>query len=151
MILITRILAASMILVHATLGCCAHETLLGDEDCNHGTCITHGSHDHSLTATAGIGSDSLLKNEEVGQDCNHEHQHPVPHECRHTNCKWSAPVSRDQVELILLSFAKNIQRTLSISQVLLLADGSDTHLLWPCFSQCSSSLRTHLAKCVLLL
>jgi len=83
-----RILTVGTIMVHASVGCCAHEGLFlyggacgdsdlvachhadkGDETCDHALAEDHTSDDQS--------------------------KQPTPHECDHAQCIWSAPELRD--------------------------------------------------------
>lgn len=143
-----RVLTAATVLVHATVGCCAHESHWGDEACGHVVCDAGGNHDHS--SKVGLNSASPLALE-MGWDFSHKSGQPAPHECCHENCTWSAPEARDSVDLMLLSFAGSIQWSLNTSVVFLLTEGIDSSVLTPHFSPHLAQVRAHLIKCVLLI
>jgi hypothetical protein len=159
MIQIVRLLTAVAIVVHTTVGCCAHGAHgKNDECCKQNDCCTvkqgnHESHGHAYHDQLGAGelSADLPQTLDSSSTCDHQSQQPAPHECRHANCIWTTPEARDNIDLMSLSFEGNIQWSVNTSLVFLLAYGNESPDLLSFFSPHSAPVRVHLIKCVLLI
>ncbi len=145
-----RLLTAFSILVHATVGCCAHEAceMLG-QDCEHlvGHDI-HECHGHACESENQSACSSSL-----GQSSDHDEypQQGAPHECSHADCEWPIPEVRTSVDQMLLCLTGSAPQAISAPLVILLGDGHATLVLTPTLSPHTAPLRAHLAKCVLLI
>ena len=167
-------LTAVAILVHTTVGCCAHEPHgsrdesreliglcgLGQNDHGQGDHGQgdHGHHDHS---NAAILSAACPMDLESSSTCDHKSPQPAPHECRHADCNWPTTETRVGIDLMLTDFMGSVPWFLgaafvsllfvSLLFISLLGERSDAPGLLPYSSPSTVAVRTHLAKCVLLI
>jgi len=159
-----HLLTAAAILVHATMGCCAHESHDTESHDTSETCCEqssscdseHDDHEHANHSTISHSKNSLPPKEASsvqGLSCTagYQSQQPEPHECSHAGCSLSAPEVRSCADLMLLNFAGTIQWTATAPPVFFLNIGIDSPHLLPDFSLHTVPLRTHLAKSVLLI
>ena len=154
-----HLLTTVAILMHTTVGCCASEAhgvagqccgqmeSHGIESDSHGHHCHTGKADHSSKVAFQMACPSTRKS----SSDSHKSEQPTPHECCHDDCQWPAPEARSCIDLMLLGFAGNSPWILTSPQVLVLGDGRDS--LLPLFDVLTHTvpLRTHLAKCVLLI
>ena len=133
--MLLHLLTAAAIFVHATLGCCAHEAHAVSKTNNEpSTCGCHCEHHHSP-------QDDLSK----------ESPEPVPHECSHTDCKWPAPETRTDTDLLTRDFAGFVPSTATISLASVLGNELDFSALSPHNALHPLPVRAHLAHCVFLI
>jgi hypothetical protein len=157
-----QLLTAAAILVHATLGCCAHESHQGSDtsktanDC----CGTkHDGHQHTQPSKelpsleAGSIAQTICHAGSQEGVRNHEcqAQRPNSHECSHANCSWPYPEARGNTDLILLLPTDISQCDLTASHASALGNAIATSNALPDISPHNLSVRSHLAMCVLLI
>jgi len=150
-----HLLTAAAIFVHATLGCCAHEShevgsAVGNpSDCR--SCELHSSPQASPQASPQDDHDHADLSQEL-QRLSQESQQPASHQCSHADCKWL----QTNVDLLTLDFAGFLPSTVTALLAFSLNNGSlgdgfnFSHLL-PDASMSMLPVRLHLAHCVLLI
>ena len=138
---LVHVLTTVAILLHAAVGCCAHdEHWLATDVCEH--------HDHEVTS----------------HDCHHESEHSLlaieegctsndphtPHACTHARCQWPIPEVRENSEL-LSDFSVALTHFLDSPFVSLFPVGESTLTFSVVFSPHALPVRSHLANCVFLI
>ena len=155
-----RILTAFAIVVHATVGCCAHGThtsamaeahATAQAACVHvdGSAVAHhhggdcaGHADHRLATPESLETSCV---------CNQQSPPPVPHGCCHATCKWPARELRESVDLLILSLSIELESDVNTARPLVLVTFGSS--LRPFSDSVPRTLpvRSHLAKCVFLI
>jgi len=160
---LVHLFTSAAILLHATVGCCAHEEHriasdvcghhnhkidsnheVGGDDC-HDACHAKSEHSPLLLETECAG---LLEAECTGDNPSHPHTPPT---CTHVRCQWPAPEIRDSGELLLLSFSVALTHYLDSPFVSLFSLGKSTWTLSLVYSPHALPVRSHLANCVFLI
>lgn len=152
MIQFVRLLTIVAVLVHSTLGCCAHQAHSKSDTCCEPSDCCGSEHcgseqeglEHASHSDKSHSQEQLLKG-----GC--QSQQTVPHECSHASCKFSVPESRSSADLMSLDAANSIQWTSTASFVFVLGNGIDSLILLPDISLHTMPVRSHLAKSVLLI
>jgi len=163
---LVHLLTAATIFVHATMGCCAHEA----HDAIQGTsgepstscCCEHDTHGQGThgQGTHGQGAHEQGAHEHDGGGLSQELPQPAPHECSHTDCTWPAPEVRNSGDFFSLDFAGIVPWPLSGSRVssselFVLGNGLGNGFNFPGLLPNAFlrilPVRSHLAKCVLLI
>ena len=106
-----QLVTAAAILLHATLGCCAHEVhhvsgyivsdhVVASHNCRHHhdalDVADHESHDHKFSQPA-------------KEHANPQGSQPsTPLSCTHTRCEWPAPELRTDGETLSLEFSGDV-------------------------------------------
>ena len=142
--MLLHLLTAAAIFVHATLGCCAHEThdvrVEKNEPSDCGCCCHHHHPEQSHSEQS---------------DPAEESPEPVPHECNHADCSWPAPEARTDIDLLTLDLTGIVPSTstLSLASILGSLHGNEFNFsgLSPNHSLHTLSVRAHLAHCILLI
>ncbi len=143
------------ILLHATVGCCAHEEhRIASDVCGH--------HNHKVGSNHEIGSEDchedchdesehrllLLEAEYTGSNPSHPHTPPT---CTHVRCQWPAPEIRGSGGPLLLDFSVALTHFLDSPYVSLFPVGKSTRTLSVVYSPHAHPVRSHLANCVFLI
>lgn len=143
-----HLLTTTAIFVHATLGCCAHETHgVAGNRCEPTDCCDselHGQVNESQHQAIGHSQHSLNS----AYLC--QSQQSESHQCEHALCSWSAPDSRSSVELMLQTSLECIHGLQSTSPASFLARGRIS-LLLTSNPDPPATLSKHLAYGVLLI
>ncbi|NOY41479.1 MAG: hypothetical protein GXP26_06545 [Planctomycetes bacterium] len=139
-----HMLTVVAVLVHSTLGCCAHQAHDTSDTCCEPSDCCGSEH-------CGSEQDSLKHADHSDKSQSKESRPTVPHECSHASCKFSVPESRSCADLMSLDAANSIQWTSTVSFVFVLGNGIDSPNLLPDISRHTMPVRTHLAKSVLLI
>ncbi len=144
-----HLLTVAAIFVHATFGCCAHETheveVTASESSECGCCHHHSSHQEEHE------QDDHSQDDLAHDDLSQKGQQPVPHECSHADCKWPAPEARTLTDFELLSSMGILPWNSTNSLASLFGNASDSSLLLPDLASPTLPVRSHLALCVLLI
>lgn len=143
-----HLLTTAAILVHSTLGCCAHEALGIDENSRGRiTCCDVEDHDHQVEEKISAVQPTAL---ELSSVCDHQPHQPTPHECCHENCTWPSPKVRDNADVLFPDLSAKLHWSLDTFD-LLLVSGASVFIFPAEFYQHTLPVRPHLAKCVLLI
>jgi hypothetical protein len=144
-----RLLTATAVLVHATVGCCAHEAHSVHGECSESICCHDiDNHGHSVEGELQAGCSTTLA---LISDNEHKSEQPVPHDCCRDKCKWTDSEARDNFDFVLSGFTGNAACSLIASHGLPQVNRSALILLSRNSSLCTAPVRAHLAKCVLLI
>jgi len=156
-----HLLTAAAIFVHATLGCCAHQSHQGNNTSNtapsNDSCGTkHCDHQHSKELPSlEVGSIAqTLCHASLNEGVNTpeiQAQRPESQECSHANCFWPFPEARTNTDLILLLTDGISQCDLTTSHASTLGNAIGTSNVLPDISTHNLSVRSHLVMRVLLI
>lgn len=146
-----HLITAAAILVHATLGCCAHEGhSLIDAVCghHHNEVGTQDCHDENEQVPLQLEADHSC-----GEHAQHptDPTHPAPQTCTHAQCMWPAPEMRDGSDLIQMDFLFALTPVLDAFFVSLFPVGESTLTFSVAHSPHALPVRAHLANCVFLI
>ena len=139
-------LTAASVLLHATVGCCAHEAHAATSDeCAH----------HLHEASAGEGGESHCTGEssiaELGTAaCDHP-SHEAPHGCDHGDCDWPAPELRQATDVLSASLMASFSWMVA-PRTVEAAPSSQKYGTWSAReTSLTLPVRTHVAHCVFLI
>ncbi len=154
---LVHFLTIAAVLVHSTLGCCAHQAhsasgaccepsdCCDSEPCDSGGCDSgQGGLEHANHSAKSLSQKQLLNG-------GYQTQPTVPRECDHASCEFSVPEARSCANLRLLAAANSVQWTSRTSLVSVLGNGFDSPILLNDIPLHAMPVRTHLAKSVLLI
>lgn len=139
-------LTAASVLLHATVGCCAHEvhgeTLGG---CTH---HAHEAHSGDTSDSHGVADSSIA---ELGMGaCDHP-SHEAPHGCDHGDCDWPAPELRQVTDALSASLVASFSWMVAPVPVEV-APSSQKYGTWLAGeTSLALPVRTHVAHCVFLI
>jgi hypothetical protein len=142
----TSLIAAAAILMHTTVGCCAHESHRAtNEDYEHIDCHDAGSHDHDTETEHGpLAIEQFC-------ECGHHTPQRTPHDCCHGKCNWIAPELQHSDELLIQDFVFAQPWPLNTSLASLLLEVSVYRTLSADHVLHALPVRPHLANCVFLI
>jgi len=159
-----HLITATSILLHSTLGCCAHGAevtseegaehlvchLVGHDEVghlvNHDEVAEHHDACHQLSAEENATLASWP--ESFSLDEQHSHHHHS-HECLHAKCEWPAPQVRACVALFLCNTVAGFWGADTLAECE--ADGVSFFATAADHSWHALSVRSHLAHCVFLI
>lgn len=139
-------LTAASVLLHATVGCCAHEahgeTLGG---CTH---HAHEAHSGDTSDSHGVAESSIA---ELGTAaCDHP-SHEAPHGCDHGDCDWPAPELRQATDALSASLVASFSWMVAPVPVEV-APSAQKYGTWLAGeTSLALPVRTHVAHCVFLI
>lgn len=139
-------LTAASVLLHATVGCCAHEA--------HGEALggcayhAHEAHSDDSSASPSVSESSIA---ELGTAaCDHP-SNEAPHGCDHGDCDWPAPELRQATDALSASLVASLSWMVAPLPV----EAAPSTLKYGAWSAHETSLtlpvRTHVAHCVFLI
>ena len=139
-------LTAVSVLLHATVGCCAHESHAATSSgCAH---HRHETSSGECSHTSNVGESNIA---ELGTAaCDHRSQE-TPHGCDHRDCDWPAPELRQVTDALSASLVASLSWMVASLPV----EATPSRLKYGAWlaqkTRLALPVRTHVAHCVFLI